>query len=173
MILPVTLYGDPILKKRAEELTENHPNLQEIIKNMWQTMYAASGIGLAAPQVALSIRLFIVDTVQLEEKRKTNFKGIKKVFINPTILTETGEEWKYEEGCLSIPGLYGDVPRAEFVAVKALDRKGRPVEYEMEGMAARVVQHEVDHLDGILFLDKVDPATLHWMHPYADDPRVE
>src|SRR3954465_7922226 len=107
MILPVTLYGDPILKKRAEEIPSDYPTLAETIKNMWQTMYGASGIGLAAPQVGLPIRIFVVDTIQLAEKRKKT-NGIKKVFINPTILNEEGEEWKYEEGCLSIPGIRED-----------------------------------------------------------------
>ncbi len=157
MILPVTLYGDPILKKRADDIVESHPNLQEIIKNMWQTMYAASGIGLAAPQVALSIRLFIVDTVQLEEKRKTNFKGIKKVFINPTIFEESGEEWKYEEGCLSIPGIREDVFRKPVIKIRYFDENFKEFTDTFDEMNARVIQHEYDHIEGILFTDKLKP----------------
>jgi peptide deformylase len=121
MILPVTLYGDPVLKKRAEAIAADFPNLEEVIKNMWQTMYVASGVGLAAPQVGMSIRLFVVDTEQLAEKRKKEFKGIKKVFINPTILEESGEAWKYEEGCLSIPGIREDVFREPVVKIHYFD----------------------------------------------------
>ena len=157
MILPVTLYGDPILKKRADDIVESHPNLQEIIKNMWQTMYAASGIGLAAPQVALSIRLFIVDTVQLEEKRKTNFKGIKKVFINPTIFEESGEEWKYEEGCLSIPGIREDVFRNPVIKIRYFDENFKEFTDTFDEMNARVIQHEYDHIEGHVFIDHLSP----------------
>ena len=165
MILPVTLYGDPILKKRADDIVESHPNLQEIIKNMWQTMYAASGIGLAAPQVALSIRLFIVDTVQLEEKRKTNFKGIKKVFINPTILEESGTEWKYEEGCLSIPSIREDVYRKPVVKIRYFDESFVEHTETYDDINARVIQHEYDHIEGILFIDKLKPLTKKLISP--------
>jgi len=157
MILPVTLYGDPILKKRAEDIATDHPDLQDIIKNMWQTMYAASGVGLAAPQVSLSIRLFVIDTVQLEEKRKKDFKGIKKVFINPVIVEESGEEWKYEEGCLSIPGIREDVLRKPVLKICYLDEQFNEHTEEYSEMNARVIQHEYDHVEGILFTDKLKP----------------
>lgn len=157
MILPVTLYGDPVLKKRAEDISADYPSMQELIKNMWQTMYAASGIGLAAPQVGLSIRLFVVDTQQLAEKRDENFKGIKKVFINPQILEETGEEWKYEEGCLSIPGIREDVFRQPKLTIRYLDETFNELTESFDELNARVIQHEYDHIEGILFTDKLKP----------------
>jgi peptide deformylase len=157
MILPVTLYGDPVLKKRAEDIAADFPNLPDVIKNMWQTMYAASGVGLAAPQVGMSIRLFVVDTVQLQEKRKTDFNGIKKVFINPTILEETGEEWKYEEGCLSIPGIREDVFREPLVKIHYFDEQFNEFTETFDDINARVIQHEYDHIEGVLFTDKLKP----------------
>ncbi len=157
MLLPVTLYGDPILKKRAEDISSDYPNLQDIIKNMWQTMYVASGVGLAAPQVGLSIRLFVVDTAQLAEKRKKEFKGIKKVFINPTILNEEGEEWKYEEGCLSIPAIREDVFRKPTIKIRYFDENFNEFTEEFDEINARVIQHEYDHIEGILFVDKLKP----------------
>ena len=157
MILPVTLYGDPVLKKRAEDIAADFPNLPDIIKNMWQTMYAASGVGLAAPQVGLSIRLFVVDTMQLSEKRKKEYKGIKKVFINPTILEETGEEWKYEEGCLSIPGIREDVLRKPAIKIHYFDENFTEFTEIFDEINARVIQHEYDHIEGVLFTDKLKP----------------
>ena len=157
MLLPIFAYGQPVLKKKAEPITAEYPDLKELIDNMWQTMYAASGIGLAAPQVALSIRLFIVDTVQLEEKRKTNFKGIKKVFINPTIFEESGEEWKYEEGCLSIPGIREDVFREPVVKIHYFDEQFNEFTETFDDINARVIQHEYDHIEGVLFTDKLKP----------------
>ena len=157
MLLPVTLYGDPILKKRAEDISSDYPNLQDIIKNMWQTMYVASGVGLAAPQVGLSIRLLVVDTAQLAEKRKKEFKGIKKVFINPTILNEEGEEWKYEEGCLSIPAIREDVFRKPTIKIRYFDENFNEFTEEFDEINARVIQHEYDHIEGILFVDKLKP----------------
>ena len=157
MILPVTLYGDPVLKKRAEDIAADFPNLPDVIKNMWQTMYAASGVGLAAPQVGMSIRLFVVDTVQLQEKRKTDFNGIKKVFINPTILEETGEEWKYEEGCLSIPGIREDVFREPVVKIHYFNEQFNEFTETFDDINARVIQHEYDHIEGVLFTDKLKP----------------
>ena len=159
MLLPVTLYGDPILKKRAEDISSDYPNLQDIIKNMWQTMYVASGVGLAAPQGGLSIRLFVVDTAQLAEKRKKEFKGIKKVFINPEILNEEGEEWKYEEGCLSIPGIRENVERKPDITITYQDEQFNTMTESYSGLNARVIQHEYDHIEGVLFTDKVKPLT--------------
>ncbi len=157
MILPVTLYGDPILKKRAEDVDTDFPELQTIIKNMWQTMYAASGIGIAAPQVGISIRIFVVDTIQLAEKRKKDFKGLRKVFINPIILSTEGEEWKYEEGCLSIPGVREDVFREPKVVIQYADEDFNEHTEIFDGINARVIQHEYDHIEGILFTDKLKP----------------
>ncbi len=157
MILPVTLYGDPVLKRKADEISTSYTDLQSIIKNMWQTMYNASGVGIAAPQVGLSIRLFVVDTIQLNEKRKSNFQGIKKVFINPTILSETGDEWKYEEGCLSIPGIREDVFRNQTIKIHYFDENFNEFTEEYDDINARVIQHEYDHIEGILFTDKLKP----------------
>lgn len=158
---PVIKIPNDVLRQKAKAVSKVGKKQTTLADSMLRIMRDAHGVGLAAPQIGILERIIVIAPA-----------GKPVVLINPEITRKEGEVIG-EEGCLSIPGLYGDVPRAEFVAVKALDRKGRPVEYEMEGMAARVVQHEVDHLDGILFLDKVDPATLHWMHPYADDPRVE
>lgn len=157
MILPVTLYGDPVLKRKADEISASYTDLQSIIKNMWQTMYNASGVGIAAPQVGLSIRLFVVDTIQLNEKKKSNFQGIKKVFINPTILSETGDEWKYEEGCLSIPGIREDVFRNQTIKIHYFDENFNEFTEEYDDINARVIQHEYDHIEGILFTDKLKP----------------
>ncbi len=165
MILPVTLYGDPVLKKRAEEISADYPALQELIKNMWQTMYVASGVGIAAPQVGLSVRLFVVDTLQLAEKKSKDFKGIKKVFINPTILSQEGEEWKYEEGCLSIPGIREDVFRESDIKIHYFDEEFKEYTETYDGINARVIQHEYDHIEGILFTDKLKPLKKKMLLP--------
>lgn len=157
MILPIVAYGDSILKREGDEVPEDYPQLNELLENMNETMYHASGIGLAAPQVGLSIRLFVVDTVQLEDEDDEDFKGIKKAFINPTILEETGEEWKYEEGCLSIPGVRGDVLRKPTIKIKYQDENFQWHEEIHDGMNARVIQHEYDHIEGVLFTDKLAP----------------
>ena len=158
MILPIIAYGDPILKKRGIEIDNSFDGLSTLIENMWQTMYKASGIGLAAPQINQSIRLFIVDTIQTEdEKKKKGFKGIKLVFINPEIIEETGEHWKFEEGCLSIPGVREDVERQSMVKIRFLDEGFNECEATFDGVNARVIQHEYDHIDGILFTDHLKP----------------
>lgn len=157
MILPITAYGDPVLKKKGTEISADYPELKTLIENMFATMYKAEGVGLAAPQVGLSIRLFIVDTVQVETEKKPKFKGIKKAFINPQILSESGEEWKYEEGCLSIPGIRGDVYRKPVVKIKYQDENFEWHEEIYDEMNARVIQHEYDHIDGILFTEKLAP----------------
>ncbi len=156
MILPVTLYGDPVLKKRALEISPDHEKLQDIIKNMWQTMYAASGVGIAAPQVSLSIRLFLVDTIQLKDKKNKDFVGLKKVFVNPTIIEKTGDEWKYEEGCLSIPGIREDVLREQNIKIHYFDENFNEFTEDYNEINARVILHEYDHIDGILFTDKLN-----------------
>lgn len=158
MILPITLIGDPVLKKKAENIAADYPNLSDLIKNMWQTMYAASGVGLAAPQIGKSIRLFVVDTIQLSNrKNQENFQGIKKVFINATILEETGTEWKYEEGCLSIPGIREDVYRNANTKIHYFDENFNEFTESYDDINARVIQHEYDHIEGILFTDKLKP----------------
>ena len=157
MILPIIAYGSAVLKKRGVEVQPDYPDLKVLIDNMYETMYHASGIGLAAPQIGLSIRLFIVDTIQLENEKEPHFKGMKKVFINPTILSQSGAEWKFEEGCLSIPTIRGDVFRQPDLVVRYQDENFQWHEEALDDMNARVVQHEYDHIDGILFTDKLQP----------------
>lgn len=158
MILPIVAFGDPVLKQEAKDITQDYPDLDKLIDNMYDTMYNASGVGLAAPQVGLPIRLFIVDTVQLEDPEETpDFKGIKHAFINATILTETGKPWPYEEGCLSIPGIRENVHRQPHIEIEYLDENFQYQRSTFDGMNARVIQHEYDHVDGILFLDHLKP----------------
>ncbi len=159
MILPVYAFGQPVLNKKADSITKEYPELQEIIENMWETMYEASGIGLAAPQIGKAIRLFIVDTKQMKDKKKEEKKeGIKKVFINPVILEEFGNLWSYEEGCLSIPDIRGEVERKSCVKISYLDENFEPREDIFDGMEARVIQHEHDHIEGRLFIEYLSPA---------------
>jgi peptide deformylase len=160
MIYPILAYGDPVLRQPGEDINANYPNLKQVIDDMWSTMYKAQGVGLAAPQVGLSIRLFIVDSVQLEnEKKLPGFKGIKQVFINPVILDEEGEEWKYEEGCLSIPGIRENVWRKPTLRLRYLDENFREHIKDFDNINARVIQHEYDHIEGVLFTDRLKPLT--------------
>ena len=156
MILPIVAYGDPILKKEAEEVEKDYPGLQELIDNMFKTMYNAEGVGLAAPQVAKSIRLFILDASPFEEE-EPKLKDFKKVFINPIIVEESGKIWAFNEGCLSIPGIREDVNRQPKITIEYYDRDFNLIEETYEGLAARVIQHEYDHVDGILFTDHINP----------------
>lgn len=159
MILPIVAYGDPILKKEAEEIDENYEGLQTLINDMFETMYNANGVGLAAPQIGKSIRLFVVDASPFAEDdedsdpRAKGTKGFKKVFINPIIEEEEGNEWAFEEGCLSIPMIREDVYRKEKIVITYFDENFDFHEETYEGYAARVIQHEYDHVDGILFTD--------------------
>jgi peptide deformylase len=159
MILPIVAYGDAILKKKAEEIDEDYPNLQKLIKDMFETMYNAHGVGLAAPQIGKSIRLFIVDASAVGEGEDADPTCVdfKRVFINPIIIEETGDEWAYEEGCLSIPNIREDVNRQSRVIIEYYDENWDLYEEELEGFAARVVQHEYDHIEGKLFLDHISP----------------
>jgi len=166
MILPIVAYGSPILKKEAEEIDENYEKLDELIENMFETMYEASGVGLAAPQIDKSIRLFIVDASPFAEDEEGNeetdpkaagLKGFKKVFINPIIEEETGEEWPFAEGCLSIPNIREEVLRQEKIKISYYDENWEFHEEEYEGYAARIIQHEYDHVEGILFTDYLSP----------------
>jgi peptide deformylase len=150
MIYPITVYGDPILKKRALDITPDYPGLGKLIDDMFETMYAANGVGLAAPQVGLSIRLFVVDGAPIEGE---DLKHFKKVFINPMMVEETGSEWPYEEGCLSIPGIREDVFRQEKLHIRYWDENWKEYSESYEGIAARIIQHEYDHIEGVLFTD--------------------
>lgn len=157
MILPITAYGTPVLRQMAENITADYPQLSTLIANMWDTMYHAKGVGLAAPQVGLSIRLFVVDTEQIkpddDDDEPINEAGIKKVFINAQLLDKTGKKYAYNEGCLSIPFVREDVTRPETITLQYLDENFNEHTETYSGFAARVIQHEYDHIDGILFTD--------------------
>ena len=161
MILPVVAYGDPVLKKKAVEITPEYPNLKALIENMYDTMYGAYGVGLAAPQIGLSIRLFLVDASPfaddevLGEEEQTFLKNFKHTFINPIILEESGDEWAFNEGCLSIPEVREDVFRKPNIKVQYQDEDFNTKTMELSGLAARVFQHEYDHIEGVLFTDKL------------------
>jgi peptide deformylase len=156
MVYPIVAYGNPVLKKRAKEISKDYAGLEQLINDMFDTMYFSQGVGLAAPQINLSVRLFVTDGKPFidDDPKMENFK---KVFINPVILKEVGDEWKFNEGCLSIPGIREDVDRKEVVHLKYFDENF--VEYDefFEGIAARIIQHEYDHLEGILFIDHLTP----------------
>lgn len=156
MILPVYLYGMPVLRKEAEEIAADYPKMKELIQNMFETMSRAEGIGLAAPQVGLAIRLFVVDLEPLAQDHP-EFKGFKKVLINPVIVDESDEIVVQEEGCLSIPGLSERVPRKQWVRVRYCDENFVEHEETFTDFTARVIQHEYDHLNGKLFIDSISP----------------
>ncbi|MDC1202406.1 peptide deformylase [Salibacteraceae bacterium] len=167
MILPIIAYGDPVLKREGDEIDKDYPELQKFIADMFETMYNANGVGLAAPQVGRSIRLFIIDTTPfterdddedpMDEEEFNQLSGLKKVFINPIIVEEDGDKWPFNEGCLSIPGINEDVTRKRNLIIEYFDENFNLVEEEYTGKAARVIQHEYDHIDGILFTDRLNP----------------
>lgn len=164
MILPIRAYGDPVLKKVAEDIEPGHPGLEQLIADMFETMYAANGVGLAAPQIGRSIRLFIVDASPFAEENEDgipaddpSLKDFKRVFINPYIVEEEGEEWPFEEGCLSIPNIREEVLRQPRIVLQYQDEHFVEHEETFDGFAARVIQHEHDHLDGVLFTDHLTP----------------
>lgn len=164
MKLPIVAYGHPILRKKAIDITPAFPGLQELIANMWETMYHSNGVGLAAPQINQSIRLFVVDSVQIvesaEEDEKEKYateKPIKQVFINAHINELHGDDWKYNEGCLSIPKVREDVMRPEEVTLSWVDEQFQPHTQTFDGLTARIILHEYDHIDGKLFIDHISP----------------
>ena len=162
MILPIVAYGTPVLKKKGTDITPEYPAFDQLLENMWETMYAANGVGLAAPQVGIGIRLFIVDASPfadddaLTEEEQQQLTGFKKVFINPQI-KESGEEWAFNEGCLSIPDVREDVYRQEVIHIRYWDENFKEHQEVYTGLAARVIQHEYDHIEGVLFTDKLSP----------------
>ena len=156
MKLPIVAYGDPVLKKKAVEIEQDYKNLSDLIANMFETMYAANGVGLAAPQVGLAIRLFIVDASPFADDNK-DLKDFKKVFINPEIVEEKGTKWTFNEGCLSIPDIREDVSRHPDILINYLDENFAPQTGTFNGLAARVIQHEYDHIEGKLFTDRLNP----------------
>jgi len=161
MILPILAYGHPVLKSKAKNITQDYKNLTQIIDNMWETMYNANGVGLAAPQVGLSIRLFIIDTKPFSDDEtivkdeRSKLKSFKKVFINPEILDQHGDAWDFNEGCLSIPDVRADIKRSKSISIKYRDINFKEEIAEFDGLIARVVQHGYDHIEGILFTDKL------------------
>lgn len=158
MILPIVAYGDPILRKETEEIDKDYPDLNELLDNMFETMYAAKGVGLAAPQINRAIRLFIIDASGFnEEGEHPELADFKRIYINPIIVEETGEEWKFEEGCLSIPGIREDVSRQSNLIIEYYNDKFELIEEKLDGIAARIIQHEYDHIEATLFTDKINP----------------
>lgn len=161
MILPIVAYGDAVLKKKAKEIDKDYPKLNELIDNMYETMYGAYGVGLAAPQIGLPIRLFLVDASpfaddeDLSEAESEQMKTFKKTFINAQILEEEGDEWAFNEGCLSIPDVREDVFRKPKIKIQYQDENFDTHVEEYDGLIARVIQHEYDHIDGVLFTDKL------------------
>ncbi|GAB2962283.1 peptide deformylase [Hymenobacter coalescens] len=161
MIYPIVAYGDPVLKARAKDIPADFPaaELQKLVADMYETMYYAHGVGLAAPQIGKSVRLFVIDSAPMvdddEDDDAPAETGIKRVFINPVLLQESGEEWPFEEGCLSIPGIRERVFRQPDIVLRYEDENRQVHEEAFTGMTARVIQHEYDHLEGVLFTDKI------------------
>lgn len=154
MIFPIIAFGDPVLKKRAAEIDKDYPDLSKLIADMYETMYRSKGVGLAAPQIGLSLRLFITDGSPFEEEEVEDFR---EVFINPIIRSEEGSLWKFNEGCLSIPNIREDVQRKDTVRIEYYDENWNFKEVTYSGLAARIIQHEYDHLEGVLFTDRISP----------------
>jgi len=161
MIYPIVVYGDPVLRQKAKDIKKG-TDLQPLIADMYETMNAAHGIGLAAPQIGKSIRLFVVDATSIdkedgETEEDEDLSNFKKAFINPQVLEEEGEEWEFEEGCLSIPNLRENISRPETVRIRYYDEEWKLKEEEYDGMKARIIQHEYDHIEGKLFIDHLSP----------------
>lgn len=163
MILPIVAYGDPVLRKVSKDIDKDYPDLDQLIENMWETMYASHGVGLAAPQIGRAIRLFVIDTEpfsddeDLSEQERSQLAESKMVFINAKIIEETGEEWSFNEGCLSIPDIREEVMRQPTVTIEFCDENFEKKKQTFDGILARVIQHEYDHIEGILFTDKLSP----------------
>lgn len=162
MILPIVAYGHPVLRKVCPDITPDYPQLDKLIEDMWETLYASNGVGLAAPQVNRDIRIFLVDTVQMfnnmEEEEKADYpgdEGLKAVFVNAHITELNGNEWPYNEGCLSIPKIREDIYRQEKVTLQFVDQQFQPHTKTFTGITARVILHEYDHIEGKLFIDHI------------------
>lgn len=176
MILPVYAYGQPVLRKIADDITPEFPELKTLISDMWETMYKSSGVGLAAPQIGKAIRLFVIDTVQIvegfDEEDKAEYpneKPVKSVFINARIEALDGELWAYNEGCLSIPKIREDIRRHETVTLHYLDENFNPHTETFSGITARVILHEYDHIEGKLFIDHISPLKRRLIKKKLDD----
>lgn len=164
MILPIVAYGTPVLRTIAKDITPDYPNLEKLLADMWETLYASNGVGLAAPQINKDIRLFIVDSEQLFANQEDDEKGkypdepgFRKVFINARITAFDGEPWEYNEGCLSIPRIREDVMRPETVTIEYDDENFEHHVDTFNGITARIIQHEYDHIEGKLFIDYLKP----------------
>ncbi len=159
MILPIVAFGAPILRENCKDITSQYPYLNDLVANMWETMYNANGVGLAAPQINKAIKLFIVDTTPFidEEGDELQLQPVKKVFINARIIEEKGEEWDFNEGCLSIPEIREDITRKSSITIKYFDKNFKKHIDIFDGLTARVIQHEYDHVNGVLFTDKISP----------------
>lgn len=176
MILPVVAYGHPVLREVAKDIDADYPGLQQLIADMWETMYHSNGVGIAAPQVNKPVRIFVVDTLQIvegfdEEDRRQypNEQPVKQVFINAHKLEEDGNPWLYNEGCLSIPKIREDISRKEKVRLRYLDEQFREQEATFEGITGRVILHEYDHIDGKLFIDHLGSLKRRLMRKKLED----
>ena len=176
MILPIVAYGADVLRKLCADIQPDYPGLEKLVADMWETMYASNGVGLAAPQINRDIRLFVVDSTQMfanmeeeETMEYTDAPGIKKVFINAHIEELNGEEWPYNEGCLSIPKIREDVYRAEEVVIRYCDEQFQEHLDTFNGLTARVILHEYDHIEGKLFIDYIKPLKRKLMRGKLDD----
>lgn len=176
MILPIVAYGHPVLRQVATDIDAGYPGLQQLIADMWETMYNSNGVGLAAPQINRSIRLFVVDSQQILENMDAderldyrNDNGAKRVFINARITAMDGEDWPYNEGCLSIPKIREDVMRPEEITIDYVDENFQPQSETFHGITARVIQHEYDHIDGKLFIDHIKPLKRKLLKSKLDD----
>jgi peptide deformylase len=176
MVFPIVAYGHPVLRKVAKDISADYLNLPKLIDDMWETMYASAGVGLAAPQVNKDIRLFVVDTAQMfagmkdpEKEEYPDTPGVKGVFINARILELDGEEWSYNEGCLSIPKIREDISRQETVTLQYRDENFEPHETTFNGLTARVILHEFDHIEGKLFIDYLPPLKRKLMKGKLND----
>jgi peptide deformylase len=154
MILPVVAYGHPVLKKVGEDIPQDYPDLQEFITNMWETMYVSDGVGLAAPQVNRSIRLFVIDATAFDEKYPET-AHFKRAFLNAKIYKEEGDEFSFNEGCLSFPGLREDIMRKPVIYMKYMDENFVEHDERFDGVIARIIQHEYDHIEGVVFVDRI------------------
>ncbi|MBS1927402.1 MAG: peptide deformylase [Chitinophagaceae bacterium] len=176
MILPIVAYGSPVLRKLAQDINPNYPELNKLIADMWETMYNSNGVGLAAPQINRDIRLFVMDSAQIFENQEEEEKGkypdepgFKGVFINAHVVSVDGKKWSYNEGCLSIPRIREDIDRHETVTIDFVDEHFKPQQRTFNGLTARIILHEYDHIDGKLFIDYLKPLKRTLLKRKLDD----
>lgn len=170
MVLPIYAYGQPVLKQEAIEIDpKSYPDLNTLIENMWDTMKNAKGVGLAAPQIGVGIKLFVIDTTPYTKDEDEKFLPMKKIFINARIHEESGDSWPFEEGCLSIPDIRADVERQQRIVIEYIDEQGKKFVEEYSGLNARVIQHEYDHIIGVLFIDHLKPLKKRMLQRRLDN----